>query len=140
MHMVHVHCVTFYDKQGLMRFAMRIGARRTRGRGHPPRAGPAPAVPSLVAEEPRGERKRQLPLGFVRAATYRTPAAVGRGPPRRVWDTVRTHARGGLAGGLAPGEREVFRVLLQWKLDYLRTTQPHAERASGDHTGDLRIA
>ena len=29
------------------------------GRGHPPRAGPAPAVPPLVAGEPRGGRKRQ---------------------------------------------------------------------------------
>ena len=33
---------------------------------------PPPAVSPLVAGEPRGGRKRQLPLGFVRAAAYRT--------------------------------------------------------------------
>ena len=32
---------------------MRIGLPHS-GRGHPPRAGPAPAVPPLVAGEPRG--------------------------------------------------------------------------------------
>ena len=56
---------------------MRIGSPHA-GRGHPPRAGPAPAVPPLVAGEPRGGRKRRLPLGFVRAAAYRTrPWVVG---------------------------------------------------------------
>jgi hypothetical protein len=40
---------------------MRIGLPHA-GRGHPPRAGPAPAVPPLVAGEPRGGRKRRLPL------------------------------------------------------------------------------
>ena len=49
---------------------MRIGSPHA-GRGHPPRASPAPAVPPLVAGEPRGGRKRRLPLGFVRAAAYR---------------------------------------------------------------------
>ena len=60
---------------------MRIGLPHA-GRGHPPRAGPAPAVPPLVAGEPRGGRKRRLPLGFVRAGTaaaYR-PTGRGRGP------------------------------------------------------------
>ena len=38
---------------------MRIGSPHA-GRGHPPRAGPAPAVPPLVAGEPRGGRKRRL--------------------------------------------------------------------------------
>ena len=56
---------------------MRIGSPHA-GRGHPPRAGPAPAVPPLVAGEPRGGRKRRLPLGFVRAAAHRTrPWVVG---------------------------------------------------------------
>ena len=41
---------------------MRIGSPHA-GRGHPPRAGPAPAVPPQVAGGPRGGRKRRLPLG-----------------------------------------------------------------------------
>ena len=36
------------------------------GRGHPPRAGPAPAVPPLVAGEPRRGRKRRLQQRGVR--------------------------------------------------------------------------
>jgi hypothetical protein len=61
-----------------MRFDAHWLAARGEGPSSSTRAGPAPAVPSLVAGETRGGRKRRLPLGFVRAAAYRTqPWVVG---------------------------------------------------------------
>ena len=49
-----------------------------RGEGRSSTCRPPPAVPPLVAGEPHGGRKRRLPLGFVRAAVYRTrPWVVG---------------------------------------------------------------
>jgi len=87
---------------GLMRFDAHWLAARGEGPSstcRPRPGGPAPGR--------RGtSRGAQAPTAAQLCTGCCVPdAAVGRGPPRRVRDTVSTHARVGL-GGLAPGERE----------------------------------